>query len=71
MIIRTWFFMIVVSLFVFCSNTLAACYFYGVGTMSGTQKFTVPVSLTLSVPPAFKMDKLFISKILTCKTSEN
>ena len=54
MIIRSCFFMIVVSLSLFSSNTIAVCYFYGVGTMSGTQKFTVPVSLTLSVPPGIQ-----------------
>lgn len=40
--------------FLFSTESISSCYFYGVDNMYTTKAFTVPISLTLSVPPGIE-----------------
>lgn len=48
--IRLLFAMIATSLLLLSTQSIASCYFYGVDNMYATKTFTIPISLTLSVP---------------------
>lgn len=61
--------MIVTSLSLLSSQAIASCFFYGVNTMFTTQIFTIPVGLTLSVPPGIQNGQTIYQQNINLKNT--